>query len=190
MKNILLVVATAAALAGAPAFAAAPVATSTAAATAVDPQTAAAVQQMLEAMEVRKMMSASFAEMQKALPDMMRAQFTAVIGADPTLDADKKKAALAKAEQALPGAIETINRVFNDPALLDEMMAGMVPLYANNYTTAEIKELTRFYATPVGRKMLAVTPRLSAESMALGQRIVAPRLNKLMADIMQGAQNK
>ena len=186
MKKILIAVATAAAFVSIPSFAA----TSAAAPAAVDPQTTAAVQQMLDAMEVRKMMGASFAEMQKSLPDMMRAQFTAVINADTSLDADKRQTALAKAEQSLPAAIETINRVFSDPALLDEMMAGMVPLYANNYTTAEIKELTKFYGTPLGRKMLALTPRLSADSMALGQRIVAPRLNALMQDLMQATQAK
>ena len=187
MKKLLAAVAVSAAFAGIPSFAMAQ-ATAPAAATAtVDPQTTAAVKQMLDAMEVRKMLVASFAEMQKTLPQMMRAQVTAVINADTSLDAAKKQEAMAKVEQILPGAVEAIAKVFRDPALIDEMMAEMVPLYANNYTTAEIKQLTAFYATPLGRKMLALTPRLSAESMAIGQRLVAPRLNTLMQDIMQAA---
>lgn len=189
MKKLLAAVAVSAAFASIPSFAMAQAGATAApaAAKAVDPQTTAAVKQMLDAMEVRKMLSASFAEMQKTLPQMMRAQVTAMINADTSLDAARKQDAMAKVEKVLPGAAEAVAKVFRDPALIDEMMAEMVPLYANNYTTAEIRQLTDFYATPLGRKMLALTPRLSSESMAIGQRLVAPRLNTLMQDVMQAA---
>jgi hypothetical protein len=181
----------AAAIAAAPSFAVAqtaPAPVATAAATS--PQANAAVKELLDAMDVRKMMTASFAEMEKALPQMMRAQLTSVINADPGADAEKKKAALAKVEQVLPVASQAINRMFKDPALIDDMLVEIAPLYARNYTVAELKELTAFYRTPLGRKMLALSPRLSAESMAIGQRIVAPRLNGLMQEVMQSAQGK
>jgi len=184
MKKILLAVTCAAAFAGAPslALAQAPAAANT--------QEAAAVKELLAAMDVRKMMLASFTEMEKALPQMMRAQMTAVINADPTASDDKKKEAMAKIEQVLPGAAEAINRMFRDPALLDDMMAEIGPLYARNYSVAELKELTAFYRTPLGQKMLALSPRLAAESMAAGQKVVAPRLNGLMLEVMQNAQAK
>ena len=180
-----------AAIAAAPSFAVAqtapaPVAT----AAAASPQANAAVEELLDAMDVRKMMAASFAEMEKALPQMMRAQMTAVINADPAASDEKKKEAMAKVEQVLPGAAEAINRMFRDPALLDDMMAEIGPLYARNYSVAELKELTAFYRTPLGQKMLALSPRLAAESMAVGQKIVAPRLNGLMLEVMQNAQAK
>lgn len=181
----------AAAVAAAPSFAVAQTApTPVATAAAASPQANAAVKELLDAMDVRKMMAASFAEMEKALPQMMRAQMTAVINADPGADAEKKKAALAKVEQVLPVASQAINRMFKDPALIDEMMVEIAPLYARNYTVAELKELTAFYRTPLGRKMMALSPRLSAESMAIGQRIVAPRLNGMMQEVMQSAQGK
>ncbi|MBB6132201.1 hypothetical protein HD842_000312 [Massilia aurea] len=191
MKHFLRSLTIVTAVAAAPSFAVAQTAPApVAAATAASPQASAAVKELLDAMDVRKMMAASFAEMEKALPQMMRAQLTAVINADPGADAQKKKAALAKVEQVLPVASQAINRMFKDPALIDEMMVDIAPLYANNYTVAELKELTAFYRTPLGRKMLALSPRLSAESMAIGQRIVAPRLNGLMQEVMQSAQGK
>lgn len=184
MKKILLAVTCAAALAGAPslALAQAPAAPSA--------QEAAAVKELMDAMDVRKMMTASFNEMEKALPQMMRAQVTAVINADPTASDEKKKAALEKIEQVLPGAAEAVNRMFRDPALIEEMMAEIGPLYARNYSVAELKQLSAFYRTPLGQKMLALSPRLAAESMAVGQKIVAPRLNGLMLEVMQNAQAK
>jgi hypothetical protein len=191
MKHFLRSLTLVAAVAAAPSFAVAQTAPApVAAAAAVSPQANAAVKELLDAMDVRKMMAASFAEMEKALPQMMRAQMTAVINADPGADAEKKKAALAKVEQVLPVASQAINRMFKDPALIDEMMVEIAPLYAKNYTVAELKELTAFYRTPLGRKMMALSPRLSAESMAIGQRIVAPRLNGMMQEVMQSAQGK
>jgi hypothetical protein len=191
MKHFLRSLTIVAAVAAAPSFAVAQTAPApVAAAAAVSPQANAAVKELLDAMDVRKMMIASFAEMEKALPQMMRAQLTSVINADPGADAEKKKAALAKVEQVLPVASQAINRLFKDPALIDEMLVEIAPLYVKNYTVAELKELTAFYRTPLGRKMLALSPRLSAESMAIGQRIVAPRLNGLMQEVMQSAQGK
>ncbi|MEM8510916.1 hypothetical protein RCH14_000207 [Massilia sp. MP_M2] len=193
MKHLLRSLSIVAALAAAPSFAmaqAAPTPAVTATVTAASPQANAAVKELLDAMDVRKMMTASFAEMEKSLPQMMRAQMTAVINADPGASAEKKKASLAKVEQVLPVASQAISRMFKDPALIDEMMVEIAPLYVKNYTVAELKELTAFYRTPLGRKMLALSPRLSAESMAVGQRIVAPRLNGLMQEVMQSAQGK
>jgi len=183
MKKILLAVTCAAAFAGAPSFAVAQDAAPSA-------QQAAAVKELMDAMDVRKMMTASFTEMEKALPQMMRAQVTAVINADPTASDEKKKEALAKVEQVLPGAADAVNRMFRDPALIDEMMAEIGPLYARNYSVGELKQLSAFYRTPLGQKMLALSPRLAAESMAVGQKIVAPRLNGLMLEVMQNAQAK
>lgn len=188
MKKLLLAVTCAAAFAGLPSFAVAQ--TPAPAAATISPEANAAVKQLMDAMEVRKMMVASFTEMEKAMPQMMRAQITAVVGADPRLDAEKRKEALAKVEELLPAMTQAIGRVFRDPTLVDEMMAEIAPLYARNYTVAELKELTAFYRTPLGKKMLALTPRLTAESMALGQKVVTPRLQGLMQDFMQSTQGK
>jgi len=179
MKKILLAVTVAAAFAGAPSCALAQQAA----------QADAATTALLDAMDTRKMLAASFAEMQKTLPEMMRMQITAVINADPNMGADKKREALARVEQMLPAMLQAMNRTFSDPALIDEMMKEIAPLYTKNYTSAELKELTAFYRTPLGRKMLALTPRLSAESMAIGQRIVAPRLAGMMQEMMKNVQS-
>lgn len=186
MKRIVAALTCACAFAGVPSFALAQEAAPAAAQASA--QERAAIEELMDAMDVRQMMMASFTEMEKALPQMMRAQVTAVINADPGASDEKKAAALAKVEQVLPGAAQAINRMFRDPALVDEMMAEIGPLYARHYSVAEIRELAAFYRTALGRKMLALSPRLAAESMAVGQKIVAPRLQGLMLDMMQGAQ--
>lgn len=180
MKKFVLSLALAAAFAAAPAFAQT--------APNANPQATAAVKSMLDAMEIRKNMVVMYAEMQKTLPAMLRQQTAAMIEADPRLDAAQKKQALATFETKLPGVARAISQIFNDPAIIDEMINEMVPLYANNYTVAEIQTLTAFYQSPVGRKMMTLMPKLSAESMAIGQRILNPRIGKLMQDVMQEVQ--
>jgi len=191
MKNLLfaftlmLVVASGAT----PALAQAP-ASGPAVAPVASPEADAAVKALLEAMDVRTMMAASFTEMEKALPAMMRAQVMNEISADPGASEESRAQALARLDRFLPQAAEALNRVMRDPALIDAMLAEIGPLYARHYTVAELKQLTAFYGTPLGRKMLALSPRLGAESMAIGQKVVAPRLQALLADVTQSAQIK
>lgn len=51
----------------------------------------------------------------------------------------------------------------------DGFVALVVPLYHRHYTHAEIRQLLQFYASPLGKKMIAVMPQLLQESMAVGQ---------------------
>jgi uncharacterized protein len=180
MKKIVVALSAAAAFAVLPSFALA--------APAVDAQRTVAVKAMLDAMEIRKNMTAMYAEMQKAMPTIMRQQMVGVIQADARLTAEQKKEAIAKADKSLPRVVQSVSKIFSDPALIDEMIVEMVPLYANNYTTEEIRQLTAFYQSPVGRKMMSLAPKLTAEGMAIGQRVVTPRLGKLMQEVMQEVQ--
>ncbi|MEH6436768.1 DUF2059 domain-containing protein [Massilia sp. DD77] len=179
MKQFVLVLSAVAAFAGLPSFA-----------LAADAHTTAAAKKLLEVMDARKTMVASFAEMEKAMPVMMRSQAASMIQNDAGLSAAQKQEALAKVDKVLPGVAQALNQLFRDPTLVDEMMAEMVPMYADNFTVAEIDQLTAFYATPVGRKMMTLMPKLSAESVALSQKIVLPRVGKLMQQAMQDIQKQ
>ena len=57
------------------------------------------------------------------------------------------------------------------------------PVYARHYTLDEVRQLSAFYKTPVGHKSLVVMPQLMAESMAVSNQVLGPRLNKLMQSI-------
>ena len=120
MKKFVLALSAAVSFAAFPSFALA--------APGVDPQAATAVKAMFDAMEMRKNMNAMYAQMQQAMPAMMRQQLGGMIQADPKLDAQQKQEALAKVEQALPHMSRSIGKIFSDPALIDAMISEMVPL--------------------------------------------------------------
>ena len=52
----------------------------------------------------------------------------------------------------------------------DELVNQIIPIYDKHLTHAELKELIKFYETPVGKKMIAVMPAITAESMQAGQQ--------------------
>lgn len=160
------------------------------AAPAVDPQVGAAVRSMFESMKYRELMTATVAQMEASLPQNIRTGAAAAIDNDPKLDAAAKQAKLAELEKAIPRISAAIRSVFADPALIEEMLDAMVPLYANTYTLEEVRQMNAFYQSPIGQKMLATTPKLMGESMAISNQIIAPRINKLMQSLTQDSAKK
>lgn len=86
-------------------------------------------------------------------------------------------------------ALEIVRREVR--AVLKEKLSGpgglydrIAPLYAKAFTHQEIRELLAFYASPTGRKALAVMPGLSAESRSAAEalaREIGPELKRRMA---------
>lgn len=63
-----------------------------------------------------------------------------------------------------------------------------IRMYASAFTAQEMKDITAFYETPAGKKATALTPKLMAEGMLLGQRKVEARqaeLEQRIAPIIQ-----
>lgn len=61
------------------------------------------------------------------------------------------------------------------------LLDRMVPIFDKHYTHEEIKELIAFYQTPLGKKVLAVTPLAAQESMTAGQewgKSLAPEISR------------
>lgn len=183
MKKITLAVFAAfafAASAVSPAYAQAP------ASTATDPAAVQAVKDLLASMKYRELMAASFQQMLKNMPTMMLQMATNGINNNSKLDAAAKKAALDKVAKEIPGAIAAIEAMLSDPTLIDEMMTAMAPLYARHFTVDEIKQLSAFYQSPLGAKMLKSMPQIMSESMQLGQQVVMPRIQKHIEKVSTG----
>lgn len=179
MKKILASIFTALSLVAAPVFAqSAP----------VDPAAIAATQELFEAMHYRAMMGGMMQQMTQHMGASMRAGAEAAIENNPKLDAAGKKKALAEMNAELPGIVSKMDALLNDPSLIDEILTETVPLYAREFTPAEIGQIAAFYRSPIGAKMLAVTPKLMGEGMQLGQQIVGRRLGPLMQQIQQDQQ--
>ncbi len=60
----------------------------------------------------------------------------------------------------------------------------MATVYTDSFTEQELDEILAFYATPVGEKMIEVTPELTKKGMEIGQAWGA-ELQPLMAKYLQ-----
>ena len=155
---------------------------------AVDPAATKAVQQLFAAMNYRALMLGAMQQMSKSFDGQMRGNAQAAINNNPKLsDADKAKA-LADLNTKLDAATKSVNAILNDPGLVDEILDATVPIYARNFSVAEIKQIAAFYQSPVGAKMLAVTPQLMSEGMLVGQRIVGRKIGPLIQQLQSPAK--
>lgn len=80
-----------------------------------------------------------------------------------------------------------INKYMSWQSIKDDL----VQLYAQEFTEKELKELNKFYQTPVGRKTIQKMPMLMQAGMEIGQKRVQehlPELQKSIADKMQSQQ--
>ncbi|WP_296943337.1 DUF2059 domain-containing protein [uncultured Massilia sp.] len=153
-----------------------------AAAPALDPAVVAATREMLAAMKMRKVMAASLRQAEQQMPFQMQASLLGAIDGDTRMSAEEKAEARARVKESLPRLVEEMRTLFSDPTLADDMMAEMVPLYAGTYTLGEVRQLSTFYASPLGQKMLANMPKLMQQTMEISNRVMMPRIQKIMAD--------
>ena len=76
----------------------------------------------------------------------------------------------------------------------EKMKEDFVALYLNVYTEEEIRELTEFYASPLGQKMLDKMPELMQASLQISQSMLQQTLPKIqqlsqeMARELQGTE--
>lgn len=150
----------------------------------VDPAADAAVRKLFVSMNYRTVMLNAMAQMTKSMPAAIRASAARSIEADPRLNNVQQKQAMMEVEMIMPKAMAAAERVLTDPALIDEVIDEMIPLYARTYTVGEIEQVAAFYSSPVGKKMLDTMPQMMAAGMEIGQRIVTPRMQKVMAEVM------
>jgi hypothetical protein len=52
---------------------------------------------------------------------------------------------------------------------IDEFIKNFIPIYDRNFTHKEIKELIKFYESPIGKRLVEATPAITQESMKVGQ---------------------
>lgn len=67
---------------------------------------------------------------------------------------------------------------------MGDLYQKMAKVYMESFSEAEIDEILAFYDTPVGKKMVAETPKLTQKAMEIGQ-VWGMELQPLMAKYAQ-----
>jgi hypothetical protein len=171
-----------AAFASAIAFACAPAFVQAAPASSASPALVDAAKQLLVTMKSRETMAAAFRQIETQMPAQMAAATRAAINNNPRLNDKQKAEALDKMQQSLAHTSARMHEMLADPTLIDEIIEQVVPLYAETYTLDELHQLSAFYASPLGQKMLNTMPQLMGRSMEISNRVMMPRIQKVVAE--------
>ncbi len=155
------------------------------AAEAVAPSNAAAVRELLDAMNYRATTKATMEQMSRSIPSMMRQQAEAALKADAKLTDAQRAEKLAKLDSELPKIGAAVEGVLNDPALMAELENEMLALYARHFTADELKQMAAYYRTPAGSKTIRLMPQVMGEAMAISQRITMPRMQKAIEQVQK-----
>ena len=69
-----------------------------------------------------------------------------------------------------PDVPEKVWEDCKDAINTSELIELLVPIYDRNFTHVEIKEMIKFYHTPVGKKLVKSTPQIIEESYRIGEQ--------------------
>jgi len=70
-----------------------------------------------------------------------------------------------------------------------QIRGDMVRIYALTYTEDEMRQLTAFYQTPLGKRLLETMPELAQRSSEITQRRVMDHMPELMEQMMAAMQS-
>lgn len=148
---------------------------------ALDPAAVQATRQMMAAMHAHDTMVQTLKVMEQAMPAQARASMVGALERNTTLTPQQKAEALDRFDKNLPAMMARTHATLDDPSLIDDLMAAMVPVYASTYTVDEIHQLTAFYESPVGQKLMAATPKVMGQVVEICRRVMQERVAKAMA---------
>ncbi len=178
MKAIKYVLAAAIVSASAIVFAQAPTSAPAATLAVTTPEQKAAVKDLLDAMNFKKMMSQMAGAMTQNMPQMMEQM---VAASDTSMTAEQKAEARKLVARASESATKAMIDIYSDPQIVQGMEDIMARAYGSNFAVDEIKAITTFYMSPAGKKMLATQPQIMQQSMPEIMALITPRMKEVMS---------
>jgi hypothetical protein len=133
------------------------------------------------------------AEAQSPLSDSHRQAVIELLRAsqmDRMIDQSRVTMIDAMLGQAPPELRQVFDRFFAEYFSWSRLEEQYVALYGAAFTEAEARELSAFYATPVGVKFVAASPELMKRGAEIGQRQVEAHLPELERMIQEATARK
>ena len=93
-----------------------------------------------------------------------------------------------KRQPAMAPYEDIYQKFFKKYTKWDDMKKDLAKLYAQAFSVKEMKELTKFYSSEVGRKSLTLMPRLTQLSMLLAQQRIAQHAAELKKAVAERAK--
>lgn len=144
-----------------------------------------AIQELIDVMNLKSLGPQMMAQISAQSGTLMKQGAVAAIEQDKRLSPAQKQAELAKLEQDLPALEQDFNdslAKFDMNGMMQEVMYGT---YSKYFETAEIQDITTFYRSPTGQKMLALSPQIMRESMQISMARMGPVVNEMVQKTLE-----
>src|SRR5258708_21245287 len=162
---------------------AAPAAAAPSAPAPVDPAKQAAIKDLLDAIDAQKLVGAIGNSAQMQSKQLVPAILSDALSENKTMNDKQKQAAVPQLQKdTVPKLVDSAGQVFATDSFRQDAMQAQYDAYAKYYTTAEIKDLTTFYKSPTGRKVIQVQDQVGRDVRnGLMQKYIPQAINATRA---------
>jgi len=127
--------------------------------------------------------------MQRLLVTQMQQQvqpmITQLINNSSNLSAAEREAEVARLSANVNALTTQFSEALQTEVTYDEMLEHVYyPVYDQYYTESDLRELMAFYQTPIGQKVITVSPQLVQTSLELTNQIFTPRVAEILGRLM------
>jgi len=88
-------------------------------------------------------------------------------------------------KKAMPQVPEKFWSDFMKEVHTDELVDLIVPVYDRNLSQGDVTELIKFYESPTGKRFVSVLPKITQESMGVGEKWGRELAMKVMTKLQQ-----
>jgi len=143
-------------------------------ATANEPASREALEELIELMEIPKMMDSVY--------DQVTSSF----------DGLAQQMEISPQEQPLfEQHMQKVMTLFKQEMGWEKLKEPMLKIYADRFSEAEVREMTKFYQTDIGRSVIKKMPLVIQDSTAMSQKMmvdVMPKMQALTQEFIQSVE--
>ncbi len=149
-----------------------------------DPAKKAAIADLLRAIDGEKLASAIGNSAQMQAKQLVPAILSDALSENKTLSDAQKQAAVPDLQKnEVPKLVEGAGQVFATDGFRHDAVAAQQNAYNKYYTTSEIKDLTKFYQSPTGKKFIQVQDQV-------GRDVVNGLMQKYMPESIKATRSQ
>lgn len=103
----------------------------------------------------------------------------------------EKQALVERSRNSVNSFVSRLATALQTTITYDEMLEKVYyPVYDQYFTEADLQSLIAFYQTPIGRKLISVSPQLTQTSLQLTNQVFAPRIAAIFRQLLQEQMNQ
>lgn len=152
---------------------------------AIPPEKLALIRQLNETLQARNNAAQISEMMSNLLWQSTKQGFEEAVALDPNLTPTQKKQIMERFAAELDATRQQMRELLKQRVDLGTIVEEVsTEVYDELFTTEELKALVDFYRSPVGQKVVALTPRMFAEAAQKTQAKVWPRVQEMLRELL------